>query len=85
MKRRKLQDRIEAIDKHLANAEAYIARNSNVESSSPLHLEDWRGNSGHPAWMKNHMVPTTQKARAKMEKAQERIATKAKKRKSKKR
>jgi hypothetical protein len=73
------------IDKHLAKAEEYIARNVNVKSSSWLHLEDWKGKSGHPLWMKNHMVPSTKKARAKMEKALERITKKEKDKKSKKR
>jgi hypothetical protein len=85
MKKRKIKEQLEMIDRHLANAEEYIASNENVESSSQFHLEDWNGKSGHPLWMKNHMIPRTKKARAKMEKALGTIASKEKDKKSEKR
>jgi len=78
MKTRKIKKQLEMIDKHLANAEEYIARNVNVKSSSQFHLEDWNGKSGHPLWMRDHMIPRTKKARAKVEKALERIIAKEK-------
>jgi len=73
MKIREIKKLLRMIDEHLANAEKYVARNVNVESSCWLHTEDWNGKSGHPLWMKNHMVPTTEKHRAKLEKTLERI------------
>ena len=85
MKTRKIKERIKMMDKNLSNAEKYIARNANVESKSLFHLQDWKGESGHPIWMKNHMIPTTKKARAKAEKALERIIAREKARKSEKR
>jgi len=85
MKKRKIEERLEMIDKHLANAEEYIARNESVKSSSQFHLEDWNGKSGHPLWIKNHMVPQTKKARARIEKALETVVSREKDKKSEKR
>lgn len=85
VKRRRIEERLESVDKQLANAEAYIQKGVNVRSASSLHLEDWTGGSGHPLWMKNHMVPQTKKTRAKLEAKLERIATKEKDRRSHKR
>ena len=82
MKKRRIEERLESLDKHLANAEAYIERGVNVRSASWLHLEDWTGRSGHPLWMKNHMVPRTRKARAELEATLDRIAVKEKDRRS---
>jgi hypothetical protein len=78
MTTRKIKENLEQIDKRLANAEAYLARNVNVEGSSWLHLDDWNGNSGHPLWMQNVMIPRTKQARARLEKLLERIVTKEK-------
>jgi hypothetical protein len=75
---RKIEDQLARIEQRLANAEEYVARNVNVESTSFLHFIDWQGKSGHPSWMRNHMIPTMKKVRASKEKAQERIAQKAK-------
>jgi hypothetical protein len=72
-KTRKIEEQLEMIEKRLADAEEYIAQNVNVEGSSWLHLDDWKGKSGHPLWMKNFMIPATKKARARKEKALERI------------
>ena len=57
-KRRKIQEQLEMLDKRLAAAEHYVARNVNIESSDFLHLADWQGRSDHPLWMKNVMIPT---------------------------
>jgi hypothetical protein len=80
MKKRKIKEQLASIEKRLANAEEYVAQNVNVEGSSWLHFGDWSGKSGHPSWMKNHMIPTLKKVRARKEKALECIDTKAKER-----
>jgi hypothetical protein len=85
VKRRDIEERLATIEKNLANADAYIEKGVNVRSSSWLHLEDWKGRSGHPLWMKNHMVPRTKKAQAKLEAALERVADRERDRKSRKR
>lgn len=77
-KRKRIEEQLDMIEKHLANAEAYAARGVNVEGSPFLHLDDWRGQSGHPSWMRNVMIPATIKRREKKEKALERIEDKAK-------
>ncbi len=73
MKKPRIADQLEMITKRLADAEEYIAQNVNVEGSSWFHFHDWNGKSGHPLWMKNFMIPTTKKARARKEKALDRI------------
>ncbi len=81
MKMRKvhtIEKQLEIIEQRLANAEEYLAKNVNVEGTSFLHLQDWDGKSGHPLWMRNHMVPTTMKYRAKREKIQRKNDDKAK-------
>src|SRR5438309_11950720 len=85
MKKRTIKEQLALIEKRLAAAEAYIAKNVNVEGSSFLHLHDWEGKSGHPLWMKNFMIPATKRARARKEKALERIIAKEKEKKSQKR
>jgi len=77
-KGRKIKEQIEMLDQHLAAAGDYVARTVNVRGSSWLHLSDWEGKSGHPLWMKNHMIPSTKRARAEKERALERINTKSK-------
>ena len=72
-KKRPIEERLQMIDKRLANAEAYLAKGVNVEGSAFLHFDDWRGNTGHPLWMKNFMIPATKRGRARLEKALERI------------
>jgi hypothetical protein len=78
MTARKIKENLGRIDQRLANAEAYLARNVNIEGTSWLHLGDWNGNSGHPLWMKNVMIPRTKQARARLEKLLDRIVTKDK-------
>ena len=85
-KARKIKEQIEVLDQHLAAANEYVARNVNVRgTASWLHLGDWKGKSGHPLWMKNHMIPSTQKSQAGKVRALEKIATKAKEKLLKKR
>ena len=72
-KKRRIRQQLERIEERLANAEAYVARGVNVEGASFLHFGDWQGNSGHPKWMKNFMIPATKRGRAKKERALERI------------
>jgi hypothetical protein len=72
-KKRKIKEQLGMIETCLANAEEYLARGLNVESSGWLHLDDWNGKSGHPLWMKNFMIPVTEKARDEKEKALEKI------------
>jgi hypothetical protein len=78
MKKRHIEKRIRMMEKHLANAEEYVAQNVNVKGVSFLHFDDWRGKSGHPAWMKNFMIPTTKIAIAKNERVLETIDKKNK-------
>jgi hypothetical protein len=78
MKKHKIEEQLEMIEKRLANAEEYVGRNVNVEGASWLHLDDWNGKSGHPSWMRNFMIPALKKSRAKKEKALEGIHRKAK-------
>jgi hypothetical protein len=77
-KRQSIEEQLEVIEKCLANAEEYLAKNVNVEGSSWLHFDDWRGKSGHPLWMKNFMIPIMIKGRAKKEKALRNLNQKAK-------
>jgi hypothetical protein len=77
-KRQKIEEALEKIEESLANAQEYVARNVNVEGSFQFHLGDWRGKSGHPLWMRNHMIPTMMKIRARKEKTLESIDNKAK-------
>jgi hypothetical protein len=77
-KSQEIEEQLQLIEQLISNAEDYVARNVNVEGSTWLHLGDWRGKSGHPLWMKNHMIPTLMKRRAKAEKALEAIDDKTK-------
>jgi len=77
-KKRKIEEQLELIEQRLANAEEYVARNVNIEVSSFLHFGDWQGKSGHPSWMRKHMIPTTKKGRTRKERALKSIANKAK-------
>ena len=79
MKNRLIEEQLASIDRDLAHAEAYVEQNVNVRGKSWLHLDDWKGKSGHPLWMKNHMIPTLAKARVRTEKTMERIDLKDKK------
>jgi hypothetical protein len=76
MKTRKIHEQLTSMERRLRDAEEYIAQNENVASSSFLHFKDWEGKSGHPLWMRNFMIPTTRRARARKEKALERIIVK---------
>jgi|WetSurMetagenome_2_1015567.scaffolds.fasta_scaffold444118_2 hypothetical protein len=75
---RKIKEDLNKLDERLVAAEDYVSRNVNIESSSLFHSEDWNGKSGHPLWMKNHMIPTTKKICTKMEQALESINKKNK-------
>jgi hypothetical protein len=77
-KRKETEQQLEMIDKRLANAREYVARNVNVEGSSWLHFGDWWGKSGHPSWMRNWMIPTTMRGRARKERALDNLENKAK-------
>ena len=77
-KRQEIEEQLARIEKRLVNAEEYVARNVNIEGLSWLHFGDWQGKSGHPSWMRNFMIPTTMKHRARKEKALENIDNKAK-------
>jgi hypothetical protein len=77
-KRRKIEERLRNVEVDLANAQDYVEKSENIESSSFLHFSDWRGKSGHPAWMKNHMIPTLIKYRARKEKTLQKLRNQAK-------
>ena len=76
-KQKKIKEQIEKMETTLTDAEEYIAQNINVEGSSWLHTDDWRGKSGHPLWMKNFMIPITKKRLKKKEKALQTIDAKS--------
>lgn len=46
----------------LENAKAYLEKGINVEGTGFLHLDDWHGNSGHPKWVENKLIPTLEKS-----------------------
>ena len=77
-KKRKTQERLKKGEQYLRNAEAYVARNVNVESTSFCHFSDWKGQSGHPLWMKNYAIPAMKRALARFEKRLDRIAARQK-------
>ena len=77
-KKRKIKEQMEKLDRDLAAAKDYVAKDVNVRSLSWLHLSDWKGKSGHPLWMKRHMIPSTEKFRARRERTLERIDIKSK-------
>jgi hypothetical protein len=76
MKKQKIEEQLEVIDKRLANAEEYVSQGVNIEGQSWLHFRDWEGKSGHPSWMKTFMIPATKKFRSRKERALERIVKK---------
>jgi hypothetical protein len=85
-KTRKIKQQIEMLEQNLAAAEKYVARNVNDRGfPGSLRLSDWKGKSGHPLWMKNHMIPSTQKAHAEKERALERIDAEGKEKRIKQR
>jgi hypothetical protein len=73
-----IREQLGRIEKRLSDAEEYLARGVNVEGSGFLHLDDWRGKSGHPLWVRNFMIPTTLKNRSRKEKTLDLIDKKAK-------
>jgi len=77
-KRRRIEEQLRSSERRLSNAEEYVEKGVNVEGSAWLHLDDYRGKSGHPLWMKNHMIPRTLKALAKKERILEALDSKAK-------
>jgi hypothetical protein len=77
-KRLQIEERLRMIEERLSNAEEYIAKGVNVEGLSFLHLGDWHGKSGHPLWMKNYLIPSTLKQRARTERKLEGIVIKEK-------
>lgn len=68
MKARKIKEQIRKMEAYLANAEQYLTQNVNIEGVSFLHFDDWKGRSGHPAWVRNVMIPSTKEGISKMEK-----------------
>lgn len=68
-KRREIEANLDRIEKILADARGYVARNVNVEGSGFLHFDDWQGRSGHPLWMKNFMIPARMRGRSRKERA----------------
>lgn len=85
IKKQKIQEQLADMEQSLRNAQEYVARNVNVVGHCFLHLDDWNGKSGHPLWMKNYMIPQTERAQTHKEKALERIAARERERKHQKR
>jgi hypothetical protein len=77
-KRRTIEESLDSIDRRLADADGYVERDVNVEGRSFLHFGDWRGQSGHPKWMKNVMIPALRRGRARKEKILEQLDNRAK-------
>jgi hypothetical protein len=75
---KQIENKISRLQKVLERAEKYVERGINVEGSHPLHLGDWSGNSGHPEWMKNHMIPATKRMIAEQEKVLKRLRAEGK-------
>lgn len=46
----------------LENAKKYLEKGINIEGTGFVHLDDWNGNSGHPKWVKNKLIPSLEKA-----------------------
>ena len=78
MKKQRIEDQLKMIERRLANAEEYVVQNVNVEGLSLLHFDDWQGKSGHPSWMRNHMIPSMKRLRARQEDLLEDIDNRAK-------
>ena len=77
-KLRKIKEQISTLNQHLAASKEYVARNVNVRGLFWLHLNDWKGTSGHPLWMKNHMIPSTERALTEKERSLKRVVAKRK-------
>jgi hypothetical protein len=77
-KQRKIKEQIEKLGQRLVAAGHYIERNVNIRGSDWLHLANWNGKSGHPLWMRNRMIPSTQRTITEKERALQKIGTKAK-------
>ncbi len=71
----------EHLRKRLKNARTYLEKGEHVEGSAWLHMDDWRGRSGHPKWIANWMILNIKKVIADKEKGLERIATRTNKKK----
>jgi hypothetical protein len=82
---RKIKEQIEKLNQNLVAAEHYVAWNVNVRAFDWLHLSDWNGKSGHPLWMKKHMIPSTKRMMTERERALKQIASKTKERQLKER
>ena len=78
MKKQRIEDQLKMIERRLANAEEHVVQNVNVEGLSLLHFDDWQGKSGHPSWMRNHMIPSMKRLRARQEDLLEDIDNRAK-------
>lgn len=68
LNRESIEKRIANLEKQMENAENYLKTGENIEGLDWLHLDDWAGHSGHPKWVKNHMIPSIKKRIAEQEK-----------------
>lgn len=73
-----IEEQLARIDARLEKARKYVARGVNVRGQALLHFDDWQGNSGHPSWMENVLIPAIKRGRARKEKALRDIKDKAK-------
>jgi hypothetical protein len=76
VKKRKIKEKIEKLEERLENAEAYLTRGVNVEGRAYLHMDDYRGKSGHPSWILSQMVPRVARRLARKQRALETIESK---------
>jgi hypothetical protein len=63
-----IEEKLAGIEGRLVAAREYLQRGVNVKSSSFLHFGDWKGHSGHPLWVQNHMIPVLLRSRTRQEK-----------------
>lgn len=66
------------LEQKIKNAEEYLKSGVNIEGQGQFHLDDWNGNSGHPKWIKNKMIPTLQKEIQQQEKKNGKLKDKKK-------
>jgi hypothetical protein len=71
---RKIRRKIDTLETELAAGARYALRGVN-RRAGPC-VQDWKGNTGHPLWMRNHMIPVKRRVRAQLDRALDTIATK---------
>ncbi len=76
-----IEKRIESKEKRIENAERYLEKGINIEGVAAFHLDDWKGHSGHPKWVRNKMIPFLKQSIKRQEKLIDQLENKEKDRK----